>query len=174
MPVRKVLRIGDPRLREIARPVPDYDTPELHALVGDMKDTMDAYDGAGLAATQIGVLQRVMIFGIASNPRYPDVEPFPMTVLVNPAYEVLSAERTSGWEGCLSVPGMRALVPRNSRIRYRGFDEFGQAIEREVDGFHARVFQHEFDHLEGVLYTDKIEDPLSFGFTEELQAAKLI
>ena len=174
MTVKKVLRIGDPRLREIAIPVPDYDTPELHALIDDMKDTMDAYDGAGLAATQIGMLQRVMIFGIASNPRYPDVEPFPMTVLVNPEYEVLSEELTTGWEGCLSVPGMRALVPRYSRIRYRGFDEFGQAIEREVDEFHARVFQHEFDHLEGVLYTDKIEDPLSFGFTEELQAAKLL
>lgn len=172
MTVRNVLRMGDPRLREIAAPVPDYDTPELHALIADMKDTMEAYDGAGLAAVQIGVMQRVMIFGVESNPRYPDVEPFPMTVLVNPEYEVLGEERTSGWEGCLSVPGMRGLVTRYSNIVYRGCDEFGHRIEREVDGFHARVFQHEFDHLDGVLYPDKIEDPLSFGFIEELQAAK--
>jgi peptide deformylase len=171
MTVRKVLRMGDPRLREIAQPVPEYDTPELHELISDMKDTMDAYDGAGLAAIQIGVMLRVMIFGVESNPRYPDVEPIAMTVLVNPHLEILSEERSSGWEGCLSVPGMRALVPRYSIIRYRGFDEFGKAIERDADGFHARVFQHEFDHLEGILYPDKIEDILSFGFTEEVQAA---
>lgn len=171
MTVRKILRMGDPRLREVAEPVAEFDTPELHALVADMRDTMAAYDGAGLAAIQIGVLERVMIFGIDVNSRYPDAEPVPMTVLVNPAFEVLGDERESDWEGCLSVPGMRGLVPRHARIRYRGCDEFGAPIEREVDGFHARVFQHEFDHLDGVLYPDRIVDRLGFGFIEELQAA---
>ncbi len=171
MTVKIVLRMGDPRLRQVAQSVPAYDTPELHELITDMKETMAAYDGAGLAATQIGVIQRVMIFGVDENPRYPDAEPVPMTVLINPEYEALSEERVSDWEGCLSVPGMRGLVPRYSRIRYSGHDEYGEPIEREAEGFHARVFQHEFDHLDGILYPDKIEDALSFGFTEELLAA---
>lgn len=171
MTVRKILRMGDPRLRQVAQPVAVYDTVELHELITDMKDTMAAYDGAGLAAIQIGVIQRVMIFGIDTNPRYPDVEPIEMTVLVNSKFTPLSDERENGWEGCLSVPGMRGIVPRYSHIRYRGYDEFGNLIEREVTEFHARVFQHEFDHLDGILYPDKIEDRLSFGFVEELQAA---
>lgn len=171
MTARKVLRMGDPRLREVAKPVATYDTAELHQLITDMKDTMAAYDGAGLAAIQIGVMQRVMIFGIDANPRYPDVEPIPMTVLINPEYTLLSDERENDWEGCLSVPGMRGIVPRYAHIRYRGHDEFGRPIEREATGFHARVFQHELDHLDGILYPDKIEDRLSFGFSEELQAA---
>jgi len=163
--------MGDPRLRQVAQPVAVYDSTELHELISDMKDTMAAYDGAGLAAIQIGVMQRVMIFGIDTNPRYPDVEPIEMTVLVNPEFTPLSDERENGWEGCLSVPGMRGIVPRYSHIRYRGYDEFGNLIEREVTRFHARVFQHEIDHLDGILYPDKIEDRLSFGFVEELQAA---
>lgn len=172
MAIRKVLRMGDPLLRQVAQPIPAFDTPELHALVADMKDTMAAYDGAGLAATQIGVLLRVMIFGIESNPRYPDADAIEMTVLVNPEYEVLSEERSSGWEGCLSVPGMRGVVSRFSQISYRGYDELGTLIERVVDGFHARVFQHEFDHLNGVLYPDRIDDFSKFGFIEELQATE--
>ena len=171
MTVRKVLRMGDPRLRQVTQPVAVYDTVELHELISDMKDTMAAYDGAGLAAIQIAVMQRVMIFGIDTNPRYPDVEPIEMTVLVNPEFTPLSDERENGWEGCLSVPGMRGIVPRYSHIRYRGYDEFGNLLEREVTEFHARVFQHELDHLDGILYPDKIEDRLSFGFVEELQAA---
>ena len=163
--------MGDPRLRQVTQPVAVYDTVELHELISDMKDTMAAYDGAGLAAIQIAVMQRVMIFGIDTNPRYPDVEPIEMTVLVNPEFTPLSDERENGWEGCLSVPGMRGIVPRYSHIRYRGYDEFGNLLEREVTEFHARVFQHELDHLDGILYPDKIEDRLSFGFVEELQAA---
>jgi peptide deformylase len=171
MTVQRVLRMGDPRLRQVAAPVAAFDTAELHALIADMKDTMADYDGAGLAATQIGVLQRVMIFGIDANPRYPDAEAVPMTVLVNPAYEVIDPEAEAGWEGCLSVPGMRGIVARPRAIRYRGYDAHGMLIEREVDGFHARVFQHEYDHLDGVLYTDRIQDRASFGFIEELEAA---
>lgn len=163
--------MGDPRLRQVAQPVAAYDTAELHELIADMKDTMAAYDGAGLAAIQIGVMQRVMIFGVDTNPRYPDVEPIEMTVLVNPEFTALSEERENDWEGCLSVPGMRGIVPRYSHIQYRGYDEFGNLIDCEATGFHARVFQHELDHLNGVLYPDKIEDRLSFGFIEELQAA---
>lgn len=163
--------MGDPRLRQAAEPVAAFDTPELHSLIADMQDTMDAYDGAGLAATQIGVMLRLMIFGIESNPRYPDAESVPMTVLVNPDYEIVDDVLEAGWEGCLSVPGMRGIVSRPAHIRYRGYDEYGMLIEREVDGFHARVFQHEYDHLDGVLYPDLIEDRKSFGFIEELDAA---
>lgn len=171
MAVHKVLRMGDPRLRQVADPVEILDTPELHRLVADMKETMSAYDGAGLAATQIGVMQRVMIFGVESNPRYPDAEEVPMTVLVNPEFDIVDETPEAGWEGCLSVPGMRGIVARPSRIRYRGYDEAGMLIEREASGFHARVFQHEYDHLDGVLYPDRIEDRSSFGFFEELDAA---
>lgn len=171
MTIHKVLRMGDPRLREVSQPVEAFDTPELHALIADMKDTMDAYDGAGLAAPQIGALKRVMIFGIEANPRYPDAEQVPMTTLINPEFEVIDDAPEAGWEGCLSIPGMRGIVSRPAHIRYRGYDELGMLIEREVDGFHARVFQHEYDHLDGVLYPDRIDDYTSFGFVEELDAA---
>jgi peptide deformylase len=174
MAIRKILRIGDSRLREISAPVDQFGTPELDELVGDMLDTMTAADGAGLAAIQIGVPQRVMIFGFDSNPRYPDVGPIPFTVLVNPELHVLDAKMDGDWEGCLSVPDMRGFVQRHGKIRYHGFDQHGAEITREVDGFHARVFQHEFDHLEGILYPDLIDDPLKFGFWEELEASGLM
>ena len=171
MAVRLVLRLGDPRLREVAAPVSEFDTPELHELVRDMIDTMEAADGAGLAAVQIGVPRRVVIFGVDANPRYPHAEPVPFTVLVNPEITPLGEERESGWEGCLSVPGMRGVAPRHARIRYRGRDVFGKPIDRTVEGFHARVVQHECDHLDGILYPQRIEDMRSFGFVEELIAS---
>lgn len=168
MAIKPILRMGDPRLREVASPVSRFDTEELHALVADMLDTMQANDGAGLAAIQIGVLLRVVIFGIESNPRYPDAEPVPLTVLVNPQITPLGSEREAGWEGCLSVPGMRGLVPRFKRIRYVGCDVSGRPIDREVEGFHARVVQHECDHLDGILYPQRLEDLSAFGFSAEL------
>jgi len=168
MAVRPVLRMGDPRLLRVSRRVEELDTPELHELIGDMKDTMQALNGAGLAAPQIGVDLQVVIFGVDSNPRYPEAEPVPHTVLVNPELEPISEEIEEGWEGCLSVPGMRGLVPRYKRLRYRGVDEFGQPIDRTVDDFHARVVQHEVDHLLGILYPMRVEDMRNFGFTEEL------
>lgn len=174
MAVRKILRIGDSRLREKSVPVDEFATPALDALLEDMLDTMQAADGAGLAAIQIGVPSRVMIFGFESNPRYPDVAPIPFTVLLNPEFDVVGDEKAGGWEGCLSVPDMRGFVTRHARIRYRGRDQHGKAIEREVDGFHARVFQHEFDHLEGILYPDLLDDPLQFGYWEELEASGLM
>jgi peptide deformylase len=168
MAVYAVLRIGDPRLLMAAEPVEKFDTPELHQLVEDLKDTMKAHEGAGLAATQIGVMQRVVIFGVEHNPRYPEAEEVPMTVLVNPVITPLTDERVEDWEGCLSVPGMRGIVPRFSRIRYTAHDPFGNPIDREADGFHARVVQHECDHLDGVLYPQRIENMRAFGYTEEL------
>jgi len=174
MAIRPILRMGDPRLREVAQPVELFDTAELRALVKDMFDTMAAADGAGLAATQIGELKRIMIFGVTANPRYPDAEEVPMTVLINPEYEVIGDDVAGFWEGCLSVPGMRGYVERNSRIRYRGYDAEGMLIEREADGFHAIVFQHEYDHLDGILYPDRISEHGLFGYTEELAAAGLI
>jgi peptide deformylase len=174
MAIRPILRIGDPRLRQVADPVELFDTPELHELITDMFDTMDAADGAGLAATQIGVLQRVMIFGVEENSRYPDAEEVPTTVLINPEFSVISDEVAGFWEGCLSVPGMRGYVERRARIRYRGFDETGLLIEREADGFHAIVFQHEYDHLDGILYPDRISQRELFGYTEELLDAGVI
>jgi peptide deformylase len=174
MAVLPVLRLGDPRLREVAEPVREFDTAQLHALVRDMLDTMHANDGAGLAANQIGVLQRVVIFGLEGNPRYPDAEAVPLTVLVNPQIVPLDAQRDAGWEGCLSVPGMRGLVPRYTRIQYRGVDPFGQPIERTVADFHARVVQHECDHLDGILYPQRIEDMRYFGFNEELAASGVL
>jgi peptide deformylase len=172
--VRAILRIGDPRLRQVAAPVELFDTAELHELIEDMFDTMEAADGAGLAATQIGVLQRIMIFGVEKNPRYPEADEVPMTVLINPEYSVISDEVLGFWEGCLSVPGMRGYVERRARIKYRGFDQFGMLIEREADGFHAIVFQHEYDHLDGILYPDRISDRTLFGYTEELAAGGVI
>ena len=160
--------MGDPRLLQVSLPVERVDTPELQALLADMLDTMRALDGAGLAAPQIGVPLRVVIFGIASNPRYPDAEPVPQTVLINPLITPLDADMEEGWEGCLSVPGMRGLVPRYRRLRYRGMDAQGAAIDRVVEGFHARVVQHECDHLDGILYPMRIRDMRDFGFTDVL------
>lgn len=168
MAVRPVLRMGDERLLQISQPVQRFDTPELHALIADMEDTMQALNGAGLAAPQIGVPLRVVIFGFTANPRYPDAEPVPQTVLINPLITLLDAEMDEDWEGCLSVPGMRGLVPRHLRLRYQGFDAHGAALDRTVQGFHARVVQHECDHLDGVLYPMRIRDLRNFGFIEEL------
>lgn len=174
MAVRPILRIGDPRLREVAEKVTGFDTPELHELIEDMFDTMDAADGAGLAATQIGELKRIMIFSVEENPRYPDAEEVPTTVLINPEFSVISDEVAGFWEGCLSVPGMRGYVERRARIKYRGFDQYGMLVEREAEGFHAVVFQHEYDHLDGILYPDRITEHSKFGYTEELAAAGII
>ena len=168
MAVRYVLRMGDPRLLERAGPVEKFGTPDLLALLADMQDTMTALDGAGLAAPQIGVGLQVVIFGIEHNPRYPDAEVVPYTVLINPALTPLDAEMEDGWEGCLSVPGLRGMVPRYTRLRYRGCDEYGKPIDRSVDGFHARVVQHECDHLIGVLYPMRMRDLSRFGFTDVL------
>ncbi|HSN21003.1 MAG TPA: peptide deformylase [Usitatibacter sp.] len=168
MAVREVLRMGHPVLRERAKPVEELGTPELLALVRDMKDTMAAKNGAGLAAPQIGVGRRVVIFGVTQNPRYPDAEEVPFTVLVNPKIVLLTREVEEGWEGCLSVPGMRGLVPRYTKLRYSGFDERGNPVEREAEGFHARVVQHECDHLDGILYPQRMTDMSRFGFIEEL------
>ena len=168
MAVRPVLKMGDPSLLKAAEPVRAFDTPELRALVGDMFDTMAVLNGAGLAAPQIGVSQRVVIFGVEANPRYPGAEVVPRTVLINPEIEFLTNEMDEGWEGCLSVPGMRGLVRRYTRLRYRGFDLAGQRVEREAEGFHARVVQHECDHLDGILYPMRIHDMRLFGFEEVL------
>ena len=168
MAIKPVLRMGGPRLLEASRPVERFDTPELHALIADMDDTMRALNGAGLAAPQIGVELQVAIFGVEHNPRYPDAEPVPYTVLINPVLEPLDAAMEEGWEGCLSVPGMRGLVPRHRRLRYRGYDQYCRAIDRSVEGFHARVVQHECDHLAGILYPMRIQDLRNFGFNEEL------
>lgn len=166
--IRQVLKMGDPRLLERSQPVRAFGTPELHALVADMRETMAALDGAGLAAPQIGVALQVVIFGVHSNPRYPDAEEVPDTVLINPVLEPIGAEMVEDWEGCLSLPGLRGLVPRSARLRYRGFDERGGPIGRTVEGFHARVVQHEVDHLNGILYPMRIRDLTKFGFTEAL------
>jgi len=164
--IRPVLRMGDPRLWQKSRAVENFG--ELKELLVDMRDTMAHLNGAGLAAPQIGVPLRVVIFGVTANPRYPDIDPVPDTVLVNPVLTPLSEEKEEGWEGCLSVPGMRGWVPRYRRLRYAGFDERGERFERDVEGFHARVVQHEVDHLDGVLYPMRIRDLTKFGFIEEL------
>ncbi|PPE70598.1 peptide deformylase [Caldimonas thermodepolymerans] len=168
MAVREILRMGDARLLRVARPVEQFDTPELRALIADMFDTMAAANGAGLAAPQIGVNLAVVIFGFDHNPRYPDAPPVPRTVLINPSIEPLSDDEEEGWEGCLSVPGMRGVVPRWKHIRYTGYDPQGRRIEREAEGFHARVVQHECDHLIGKLYPMRIRDFTRFGYTEVL------
>ena len=160
--------MGDPRLLQQARPLEFFPTPQLHALIADMEDTMQHLEGAGLAAPQIGVGLRVVIFGFADNPRYPEAGSVPYTVLINPVLAPLSDEIEEGWDGCLSVPGLRGSVPRWRYLRYTGFDTFGQPIERSVEGFHARVVQHECDHLDGILYPMRIRDFSRFGFTEEL------
>ena len=169
MTVRDILRMGDPRLLRVARPVTEFDTDELHRLVQDMLDTMAAAQGAGLAAPQIGVDRQVVIFGTGErNPRYPDAPPVPRTVLVNPVITPLGDEEEEDWEGCLSVPGLRGVVPRWRRIRYQGFDPYGDPVDREAEGFHARVVQHECDHLVGTLYPMRVRDFSRFGFTEVL------
>lgn len=166
--VRDILKMGDPRLLRIARPVADIHDPGLKPLIADMYDTMHAADGVGLAAPQIGVDLRLMIFGFEASPRYPDAAPVPATTLINPWLEILTEDIEDGWEGCLSVPGMRGLVPRPTHIRYGGKLEDGNSIEREVHGFHARVFQHEYDHLDGILYPQRIADMTKFGFADTL------
>ena len=169
MTVRDILKMGDARLLRVAAPVPGFDTDALHLLITDMFDTMRAANGAGLAAPQIGVDLQLVIFGTdAVNPRYPDAPIVPRTVLLNPVITPLGDEEEDGWEGCLSVPGLRGVVPRWSRIRYTGFDQYGDAIDRTVDGFHARVVQHECDHLIGKLYPMRVRDFAQFGFTEVL------
>jgi peptide deformylase len=168
MAVREILKMGDARLLRIAQPVSELDTPELHALVADLFDTMVAAKGAGLAAPQIGVDLQVVIFGFDRNERYPDAPPVPRTVLVNPVIEPLDDAVDEGWEGCLSVPGLRGLVLRHARIRYRGFGPRGEAIDRVAEGFHARVVQHECDHLVGRLYPTRMTDLTKLGFTSVL------
>ncbi|HEV7814952.1 MAG TPA: peptide deformylase [Janthinobacterium sp.] len=166
MTVREILKMGDPRLLRVAEPVGGFNTPELHALIADMFDTMHAANGAGLAAPQIGINLQLVIFGFKQNPRYPDAPQVPETVLINPLLRPLSDEKEDAFEGCLSVPGLRGSVPRWVRLHYEGFDQFGNAIRRDVEDFHARVVQHEVDHLHGILYPMRITDFANFGFTE--------
>jgi peptide deformylase len=168
MAAREILKMGDARLLRMAEPVRVFDTPELHALIAEMFDTMEAANGAGLAAPQIGENLQLVIFGFTNNVRYPDAPPVPRTVLINPVIEALGGEEEEGWEGCLSVPGLRGVVPRFARIRYRGVDPLGQPIEREADGFHARVVQHEVDHLIGRLYPTRMRDLTKLGYTSVL------
>jgi peptide deformylase len=168
MTVHEILKMGDPRLLRVAPPVRQFNTPELHTLIADMFETMKVANGAGLAAPQIGVDLQLVIFGFSSNVRYPEAPPVPPTVLINPVITPLDDEQVNGWEGCLSVPGLRGMVPRLARIRYSGFDAQGQRIEREADGFHARVVQHEVDHLVGRLYPTRMTDLTQLGFTSVL------
>ena len=168
MTIKRVLKMGDPLLYRVAEPVVDFNTKELDRLIEDMFDTMAALNGAGLAAPQIGVSWRVVIFGIEANPRYPDVEPVPTTVLINPQIEILTTVTDDAWEGCLSVPGLRGVVTRYTQLRYRGFDQRGTPIQREAQGFHARVVQHECDHLDGVLYPMRLKDVRLFGYEDAL------
>jgi peptide deformylase len=167
--IKSVLRMGDPRLLQVSDSVREFDTPPLHQLIGDMQDTMNHLSGAGLAAPQIGVPLRVVIFGTgAPNPRYPDAEIVPYTILINPILTPIGDDMEAGWEGCLSVPGMRGLVSRYRQLQYRGLDLRGEPIDRRVGGFHARVVQHEVDHLDGILYPMRITDLTQFGFNEAL------
>ena len=168
MSIKPVLKMGEPRLLEVAQKVKKFSTPELDTLIQDMQETMEALNGAGLAAPQIGVGLQVVIFGVKRNPRYPDAEEVPYTVLVNPELAPLTEETEEDWEGCLSVPGLRGMVPRFSRLRYWGRDQYGRPIDRSVEGFHARVVQHECDHLQGILYPMRITDFRTFGFTDVL------
>ena len=168
MAVRTVLRMGHPLLLQVAAPVERFGTAELRQLVADMDDTMRALNGAGIAAPQIGVSLRAVIFEVTRNPRYPQAEPVPYTVLLNPVLDPLGNERDEAWEGCLSVPGLRGIVARHTKLRYRGFDLDGRPIDRTVTGFHARVVQHEVDHLDGILYPMRVADMRSFGFEDEL------
>jgi peptide deformylase len=171
MSVRTILRMGDPRLLQPSNAVSEFDTPQLHALIADMMDSMAAERGSGLAAIQIGVPLRVILFGMDNAPRPGAHAPLPRTVLVNPQIQPLSGETDEAWEGCLSVPGMRGLVPRYSHIHYQGLDQYGAPVEREATGYHARVVQHECDHIDGILYPQRIVDMRKFGFVEELYAS---
>jgi peptide deformylase len=166
--IREVLKMGDPRLLASAKPVTDFAAPELKSLLGDMHDTMEHLNGAGLAAPQIGVGLQVVIFGVTNNPRYPQAEEVPYTILINPVLEPVSDEMEEAWEGCLSVPGLRGIVPRYKRMHYCGFDASGAVVDRVVEGFHARVAQHECDHLNGILYPMRVRDFTRFGFIEAL------
>ena len=166
--IRDILRMGDPRLLTVARPVEAFATPELAQLLEDMRDTMAYLGGVGIAAPQIGVDLRVVIFGFSKSERYPEAPPVPYTVLINPQLDFLGDEMEEGWEGCLSVPGLRAVVPRYRHLRYRGWNEAGEFMDRTVEGFHARVVQHECDHLDGILYPMRIRDLSRFGFTDVL------
>jgi peptide deformylase len=168
MAIREVLKMGDPRLLAVAEAVREFGTPELENLLVDMRDTMRDLNGAGLAAPQIGVSLRVVIFGMDTNPRYPDADAVPYTVLINPLLTPLSPDMEDGWEGCLSIPGMRGVVPRYREIRYTGVDGAGHPIDRSVNNFHARVVQHEVDHLDGILYPRRIRDLTLFGFNQAL------
>jgi peptide deformylase len=168
MAIREVLKMGDPRLLAVSEPVRAFGSPELESLLTDMRDTMFHLNGAGLAAPQIGVGVRVVIFGLEHNPRYPEAEPVPFTVLINPILTPIGEQQEDGWEGCLSVPGMRGLVPRYRELRYTGVDAAGQPIDRTVRDFHARVVQHEVDHLDGILYPRRIRDLTQFGFNDAL------
>jgi peptide deformylase len=169
MPVRRILKMGEPSLFEASKPVEQFDSPVLHGLVRDLQDTMKAANGAGIAAPQIGINWRVVIFGgTGPNPRYPDAPPIPYTVLINPTITPLTDELESGWEGCLSVPGMRGVVARPRRVRYQGYGLAGESIDRTVEGFHARVVQHECDHLDGILYPMRVRDFREFGYTDVL------
>ncbi len=171
MAVKQILYMGNPGLLEVAEPIKQFDRPELHTLVDDLIDTMRTEEGVGLAAPQIGIGLRVVVFGFDSNPRYPDAEAVPQTVLVNPLIESLSEHQEDGWEGCLSVPGLRGMVPRYTHIRYSGVDQFGNPIEREASDFHARVVQHECDHLDGILYPQRMTNMSQFGFIQALEAS---
>ena len=174
MAIREVLKMGDPRLLAVAEPVRAFGTPELHGLLADMRDTMRDLNGAGLAAPQIGVGLRVVIFGLEMNPRYPEAAPVPFTVLINPILTPLGEQQDEGWEGCLSVPGMRGLVPRYRDLRYTGLDAGGSPIDRTVSDFHARVVQHEVDHLDGILYPRRIRDLTQFGFNDALFPGEML
>jgi len=168
MAVKQVLRMGHPFLQQVSKPVKEFNTPQLHTLIQDMFDTMDAYEGVGLAAPQIGIDLRVVVFGINQNKRYPDADSIPMTVLINPVLRAIGDDATLGWEGCLSVPGLRGEVSRAHQLHYSGFDAQGNRFERQVRDFHARVVQHEVDHLDGILYPSKIQNMNNFGFSEEI------
>lgn len=174
MAIIKVLRMGEPSLLQVSKPVSEFNSEPLNTLILNMWDTMQAENGAGLAAPQIGVNLRVVVFGFDNNPRYPDALEIPATVLINPQITILSDEMEDNWEGCLSVPGLRAMVPRYRHIRYSGYDEKGQQFTREVTDFHARVVQHECDHLDGILYPQRINNMKSFGFLEELETNGLM
>jgi peptide deformylase len=174
MAIREVLKMGDPRLLAVAEPVGEFGSPELKNLLNDMRDTMRDLNGAGLAAPQIGVGLRVVIFGFEENPRYPDADPVPFTILINPSLTPLDETLDEGWEGCLSVPGMRGLVPRYRELRYTGFDAEGNPIDRTVRDFHARVVQHEVDHLDGILYPRRIRDLTQFGFNDAMFPGEIL
>ena len=174
MAIKPVLKMGEPVLLQVAKPVERFDTLELHSLIKDMQDTMASLQGAGLAAPQIGVSLQLVIFGFEKNQRYPDADEVPFTVLLNPRLMPLSEEQEDGWEGCLSVPGMRGMVPRYTQLRYQGVDQYGKTIDRTVSGFHARVVQHECDHLQGILYPMRIKDFRQFGFTDVLFPGQVV